>query len=315
MSAIRVRPGEQDRLLVELPYDPERVPKIKTIPGRRWHAEEKVWSVPADEGMVDRLLGLFAGEEVEIDPALRSASDPIQETLNAVEDELKLRGYSPRTRKAYRGQVGRFLRWVGKRPEVITAAEVRAYLLHLAQEDRVSASYRNQALSALKFLYEDVLREPQKVKGVPRAKAPRPLPVVLSREEVTRLFAAVENLKHRAILLVIYAAGLRVSGAARLKVADVDGERRMLFVRGGKGAKALIRSLRTRPWRPCASTGAFTNPKIGYSQATGPAGTSRLARSRPYSDGRERKRGSAKRRPCIRCATLLPPTCWKTAWT
>ncbi len=130
----------------------------------------------------------------------------------------------------------RFLRWIGKTPEAITADEVRAYLLHLGQDGKALASYRNQALSGLKFLYKKMLKEPDKVKGVPRAKEPRRLPAVLSGKEVIRLFAAVENLKHRAILLVVYAAGLRVSEAARLKVADVDGERRRIFVRG-KGEK------------------------------------------------------------------------------
>jgi len=73
---IYIRPGEKGRLIIEFPYDPERVAKIRTIPGRRWHPEERVWSVPADEGMIERLLALFVGEEVEVDPAVRPARQP-----------------------------------------------------------------------------------------------------------------------------------------------------------------------------------------------------------------------------------------------
>jgi site-specific recombinase XerD len=243
VNSIAIKPGPDRQLTVALPYSPERVEKIKSIPGRRWHKEEKVWTVPDEPGMVEWLLDLFADEKVEVDPTLRlgaqrvGADSTTGTALRALEEELKLRGYSPRTRKAYLGHVERFLKRAGKKPEDITADEVRQYLLHLAQESKVSASYRNQALSAIKFLYEEVLKEHSIVRGVPRAREPHRLPVVLSREEVVRLFGAVENLKHRVILLLIYAGGLRVSEAARLKVGDIDGERRMLFVRGSKGMK------------------------------------------------------------------------------
>jgi len=237
VDAIRIRAGDEGEIIVVLPYAPERVEKIKGIPGRRWHPEGKYWTVPHTDGMVERLLELFAGEEVEVDPALRPGRDIVGNTLAAVEAELKLRGYSSRTCKAYLGHIERFLKQMGREPRELGVQDVRTYLLHLVEDKKTSTSYRNQAVSAIKFLYEKVLKEPHKVEGVVRAKEPRQLPVVLSRDEVTRLFSAVDNLKHRAILLVIYAGGLRVSEAARLKVADVDGERRMLFVRGGKGAK------------------------------------------------------------------------------
>jgi hypothetical protein len=73
MALIRIKPGESGRIIVVMPYDPGRVAKIKSVPGQWWHAEEKVWSVPASEGVVERLLALFIGEEVEVDPALRVA--------------------------------------------------------------------------------------------------------------------------------------------------------------------------------------------------------------------------------------------------
>ena len=72
-APIQIRAGEARRLIVVLPYAPERVEKIKTVPGRRWHPDEEYWTVPHTEGIVERLLTLFAGEEVVLDLALRSA--------------------------------------------------------------------------------------------------------------------------------------------------------------------------------------------------------------------------------------------------
>ena len=236
-AAIRVRPGDNGRLIVVLPYTPERVEKIKTIPGRRWHPEEKYWTVPAGTGMVERLVSLFAGDRIEVDPALHRDWDAIKSILTAVENELTLRRYSPRTHEAYLGHLRRFLNHFGRAAETLTGDEVREYFLDLARSG-LSQSYQNQAISAVKFLYRHVLKRPEVVRDLPRpVRGKKSLPAVLSRGEVRRLFEAVDNLKHRAVLLVIYAGGLRVSEAARLKVSDVDGERKQVFVRGGKGGK------------------------------------------------------------------------------
>ena len=241
--SITIKHDTEGRLKVALPYSPDRVEKIKAILGRRWNKEGKVWTVPNEPGMVERLVDLFSEDKVKVDAAPRpdtrkAESDPeASAALKDLEEEMQLRHYSPRTRKAYRGQVDRFLKWGNKSPKKITVDEVRAYLLHLSQEKGVSASYRNQALSAIKFLFEEVMKDHDIVRGVPRAKEPHQLPAVLNREEVVRLFVQVENLKHRAMLLIIYAGGLRVSEAARLKVGDIDGVRKMIFVRGSKGMK------------------------------------------------------------------------------
>jgi integrase/recombinase XerD len=237
VAAIRIRPGDDGRLIVTFPYAPERVEKIKTIPGKWWHPEEKHWTVPSTDGMVERLVSLFEDECVEVDPALHRDWETIRRILGAVENELTLRRYSPRTHEAYLGHLKRFLNHFGKDAETLDGAELRDYFLGLVQSG-ISWSYQNQAISAVKFLYRYVLRQPELLDDLPRpVRRKKQLPAVLSRDEVRRLFEALSNLKHRAILLVIYAGGLRVSEAARLKVSDVDGERKQVFVRGGKGGK------------------------------------------------------------------------------
>ena len=232
-APIRIQPGGGGRLIVVLPYSQERVEKIKTISGRRWHPEEKHWSVPQAEGMMERLLALFAGEEVEVDLTLRPLDTNV---VTAVEQELTLRGYSPKTHKAYRLQIERLLRGVPA-PQAAQEDDVCAYILALNRDESLSASYVNQAISAIKFLYQRVLHRPEVVQNLPRPRGRCSLPVVLSREEVVRLFRAVENLKHRTILMVIYAAGLRVSEVVKLRVSDIDEDRRQIRVRQGKGKK------------------------------------------------------------------------------
>ena len=227
--------------------------------------------MPHEPRMVERLVALFVGEEVEVDPALQSASDPVQQTLKAVEDELKLRGYSPKTRKVYRLHVERFLQHLQKDPREAEVGDIQAYLLYLVEQEQVSRSYHNQAVSAIKFLYERVLKLPHRMGEVPRPRKERKLPAVLSRKDVSRLLEAVDNPKHKAILMLTYSAGLRVGEVIRLKVEDLDEQRRLIRVRGGKGRKdryTLLSEVALQvvkayqeAYRP--KTWLFPGPKLG----------------------------------------------------
>jgi site-specific recombinase XerD len=114
---------------------------------------------------------------------------------------------------------------------------MEAYLLHLVQERGISRSYHSQAVSALRFLLETVLGRPRLAQRIPRPRKSATLPDVLSREEVVRLLRAPRNLKHRALLHLLYSSGLRVSEVVRLRPADVEEERGVVRVRGGKGRK------------------------------------------------------------------------------
>lgn len=111
------------------------------------------------------------------------------------------------------------------------------YLLHLVEEKCVSRSYHNQAVSALRFFFDRVAGRPALARKLPRPKRRRRLPEVLSRGEVSRLLDAVRHPKHRALTLLIYSSGLRVSEAVRLRPEDLDAERGLIRVRRGKGGK------------------------------------------------------------------------------
>ncbi|HKK94365.1 MAG TPA: site-specific integrase [Longimicrobiales bacterium] len=218
---------------------------VRALPGRRWDPEGRVWHVPDADRALPLLEEAFGPERLDItrvsdrnDPPRRDPlrGDPLQE----VRDALVLRGYRPRTRKVYLGHVRRFLDWSGgplsDLPDDPTPLAER-YILELVTSRRISRSYHSQVVSALRFLFETVLEKPRLALAVPRPKKESTLPAVLSQPEVARLLQAPRNLKHRALLLLLYSSGLRVSELVRLRLDDVDADRGLLRVRRGKGAK------------------------------------------------------------------------------
>ena len=156
--------------------------------------------------------------------------------LRMIED-LTLRNRTPNTIRAYVGHVADFARHFRTSPEHLGPEHVRSYLLHLVQERQVSWNVYRQARCALLFLFNVTLDREWVVAKVACPQLPKRLPVVLSTGEMARLLDALENPKHRALLMTAYAAGLRLSEVAHLRVADIDSARMVIHVRQGKGRK------------------------------------------------------------------------------
>jgi site-specific recombinase XerD len=116
-------------------------------------------------------------------------------------------------------------------------SEIREYLHYLIQEKKASQSGVSQAYSALKFFYETTLKRDWNGYRIPRVRKGKKLPVVLSQQEIQAIFSATRNLKHRAVLMTIYSAGLRISEVVHLKVVDLDSQRMVIRVEQGKGQK------------------------------------------------------------------------------
>jgi integron integrase len=164
--------------------------------------------------------------------------------LERVRIAIRARHYSRRTEKAYVGWVRRFVLFHGKRhPSEMGAPEINAFLTDLAVGKGVSASTQNQALSALLFLYRHVLdREIGDFGDVVRARRPRRLPVVMTREEVKAVLSHLQGEK-RLIAAILYGGGLRLLECLRLRVKDVDFGRGRILVRDGKGFKDRVTML------------------------------------------------------------------------
>jgi integrase/recombinase XerD len=152
-------------------------------------------------------------------------------------EDMTLRNFAARTITVYVERVVTFAQYFHKSPARLGPEHIRGYLLHLIQEQHVSWSYYNQARCALQFLYRITMGQEWVVEDVVCPKQPRKLPVVLSLQEVARFLGAITHIKHRAILMTAYAAGLRVSEVTRLRVADIDSQRMVLRIRQAKGQK------------------------------------------------------------------------------
>jgi integron integrase len=189
------------------------------------------------------------------EPAGGPAGTPAQSPrlLDQVRAAVRMRHYSHRTEKAYVGWIRRFILFHGKRhPAEMGKAEVTRFLSHLAVATKVSASTQNQALSAVLFLYRDVLRtELDWLDGVVRAKRPQRVPVVLTREEVRAILDRLHGVE-RLMASLLYGAGLRLLECCRLRAKDVDLPRRELVVRDGKGAKDRVAPVPMRLVDPLA---------------------------------------------------------------
>lgn len=151
--------------------------------------------------------------------------------------DLELKHYSPKTRSCYLASVKSFALHFHRSPAEMSDEEIREYLHYLIEAKMASQAVISQTYSALKFLYETTLRRDWNGFRIPRSKMGKRLPVVLSRQEVEAIFSATRNLKHRAILMTIYSAGLRVSEVVHLRVSDIDSQRMVIRVEQSKGAK------------------------------------------------------------------------------
>jgi integrase/recombinase XerD len=151
--------------------------------------------------------------------------------------DLELRGLSPETQRIYLYHVTNFSRYFSRSPDHLGKKEIKEYLLYLLREKEASSSTVNLCYSALKFLYARTLRREWVMEKIPRLRSTKKLLVVLERQEVESLFSVTENLKHRAILMLIYSSGLRLREASHLKVSDIDSKRMVLRIKQGKGRK------------------------------------------------------------------------------
>ena len=154
-----------------------------------------------------------------------------------MDGDLVVRGMSVRTREAYLGAVAGLAKYYGRRPDRISEQEVQNYLLHLIEERRLSWSSCNVAAQGLKFFYRTTLKRSEAQFVIPRARAPQKLPQILSREEIAALLEKTVNLKHRAVLMTAYGAGLRLNEICHLKLSHIDSARMTIRVEQGKGAK------------------------------------------------------------------------------
>jgi integron integrase len=161
-----------------------------------------------------------------------------KEIFDKLHESLRLRHYSPRTEKSYRIWINKFRKYLNEcDPLMLEGKDVKNFLSHIALRERVSASTQNQAFNALLYLFRNVLQKNlSDLSDTVRARQKRRLPVVLTREEVNRLFSFLEG-PYLLMAQLLYGSGLRLLECIRLRVKDIDFASNLLIVRSGKGEK------------------------------------------------------------------------------
>jgi site-specific recombinase XerD len=152
-------------------------------------------------------------------------------------EDLKLRKFAPRTQYQYIRCIEHYAEFFGKPVEELGLEDVRAFLLYLVTEAEVSLGLLRHYVAALRFLYRVTLGMPWNPEQIPYPRRTHYLPWIPTRDEIMRVLDAVPNIKHRAALMTCYAAGLRVSEAASLRLSDLDSKRMLIFVHDGKMRK------------------------------------------------------------------------------
>ncbi|MDY0014989.1 MAG: tyrosine-type recombinase/integrase [Bacteroidales bacterium] len=223
---------------------------IKKIPYYCWDKTNKWWTVPYSDIILSQIKQVAENLEMKIllekEPitgdGIKKLSPLDIPNYRCVPQEyvqklMEMR-YSEHTIKIYKSLFEEFLNYHFKLdPKQITEPQILEFVRYLVSERKVSTSYQNQAINAIKFYYEKVLKGQRKFYFIDRPKKEKTLPSVLSQEEVIRLLNSTDNIKHKSILMLGYSAGLRLSEIINLCIHDIDRDRMQLRVVQAKGKK------------------------------------------------------------------------------
>jgi site-specific recombinase XerD len=257
----------QEAIGLPEPTDKDTLYTIRKIKGIRWSSQHHLWYLPlcresyetfklalTGKAALDTTrLKRYLEQRKSMQPLLKKQgvskrrseqflTQPLsRENLQAFQRYqalLELKGYSPSTIRTYCGEFYLLLRLLKEKSvTTLTKENVQAYLLWLLRKKRYSAVHLHSAINALKFFFEQVQGRTKEFYDLPRPQKPRRLPIVLAEQEVTKLLQQTQNLKHKAMLMAAYSAGLRVSELVKLKLHDIDSKRMLIHIREAKGMK------------------------------------------------------------------------------
>ncbi len=238
------------RLKLFFAYDKIIFSKLRTYPYSNWNSKNKFWSIPYQEVYLQELekfaqennFKWIYEEEKNESGIVKYVPERSDKEYRKCPEEyiLKLRElrYSEGTLKVYKASFEEFINYY-KDHELseITEKMIVDFLRHLVINRKISTSYQNQAINAVKFYYERVLNGERKIYTVDRPRKEQTLPIVLNESEVAAIIKCTTNLKHKTIIMLAYSAGLRLGELINLKVTDIDSKRMQIRIEQGKGKK------------------------------------------------------------------------------
>ena len=250
MNTITIKNGtfkKQHLVLLVFPFDFALKELVKTISGATWSRQLGAWTLPYSDGVLDEiehvlagkaLLDLSAFKKPDIYPEL---SEDIAKELSQFTDWMRNKRYSERTVQTYMNSLSVFFRFFRNQSvDSIGNEDLELFNRDYIIAKKYSASFQSQVVNAVKLFYANRRNKKLDPNIIYRPKQPRLLPNVLSKAEVKHILEALNNIKHRAMLSLIYACGLRRSELLDLRLHDVDSKRGLLIVRQAKGKKDRI---------------------------------------------------------------------------
>jgi len=231
-------------------YNPPLTQAIKNITYSNWDANNKWWSVPFSDKILDKIKAIATTHNLHIQYEEETSSQTKKARLTPFDIpnyrhtpecfilKMKELRYGDHTIHTYDSLFEEFINYYYRFDiDKIDELMIISFLRYLVIERKVSVSYQNQSINAIKFYYERVLGGQRKVYLVDRPRSEKTLPVVLSEDEISSIIRATTNLKHKTILMTIYSAGLRISEAINLRIKDIDSDRMQILVEQSKGKK------------------------------------------------------------------------------
>ncbi len=220
---------------IQFSYNQAIVDIVKSIPNRKYNPERKICTVSDYKESKETLLNYF-DSSIILQVEYAEGIKPV--IPEAYRSELNIKRYSPNTKRAYFSAFSGFIYYYRNRKlRDLTDNDVDNYINHLVSNKKVSPAVQKQAVNAVKFYFEKVLRRKVDNYHYKYPKREKSLPQVLSEKDITKVLLALKNLTHRTILTVIYSAGLRLSEVLNLKLQDIDWDRKLIRVKMGKGRK------------------------------------------------------------------------------
>ena len=218
--------------------------QIKLLNSSFYHRNQKLWSVANTPVMKKKIQEIFGTDFTLVESSPTKPRDYIDISeeesivLAEIEKKIILKGYSAHTKRSYKAELISFLTYHrGQVIESLSKEQIETYIYQLITKYKISESRQNIAINAIKFYYEQVLQKDRSFYDLQRPKKSKTIPNVLSQKEVISLLSTPNNIKHKAILTVIYSAGLRISEVIRLRIEDIHSDEGFIFIKGAKGKK------------------------------------------------------------------------------
>lgn len=227
--------GGKALIQVKFEWNAEWNKRMRTVTGAKWSNSLKSWLIP-DTNANRARCKLPPKDFLTVN---RVPNDLTRERLKAVQEKILLKGYSTKTAENYCWHLKEYFEVISLKykPEDVNKQTIEKYLVWRFKKKQPGESDMNCHINAIKFYYEQVLKKERMLFDLPRPQKPLQLPKALGEKELGRLFRAIPNIKHKAILLTAFSCGLRVSETVNLKICDIDSDRMQVFVEKAKGKK------------------------------------------------------------------------------